>query len=262
MVGNSAPKASDSDADLRARLDRAEKSLREEGHQPLASELTLGLLHKLGNLMTGVYFNLEAAEEALAPQHPASEALRAVAETIQQAQALLRRAADLNLPPGHECSYFEIGPLIREHWDLMKIVLPKSTTCEFTSAAQPLYVQASSEEFCEALLQLALATRAASPEGRTHVSVHAAPAGELDLSGFEPTPPLIPDGVAVLYRDNAGTPPAPCDEFRFQAFQPERGGKMNRLYRTQELMQRQNGALAARPTADGVEFLLLLPGVT
>ena len=262
MASDTSPGSADPDSDIRARFALAEQYVREEGHHQISSELTLGLLHKLNNLMTGVYFNLETADEELDSQHPASATLRAVTESIQLAQELVRRTADLNLPPESEASYFEIGPLIEEHWDLVKIILPKSATCEFVPPEHPLYVQVSSEEFREALLQLALATRDATLTGHVHVKVQAASTVGLDLTGFQPVPPQMPAGVAVLYRDNAGAEPVALHPVQFRAFMPERGGKLNRLYRAQELIHRQHGSLSARSTADGMEFLILLPGVT
>lgn len=262
MGADSTPGSTGPEKDLQDRLERAERYVREEGYHQLASELTLGLLHKLNNLMTAVYFNLETAEEALDPQHPARAALRALTETIGEAQVLVRRTADLNLPPDSEASYHEIGMLVQDQWDLVKLILSKNAIAEFTPPTEQLHVRVSSEEFCEALLQLALTTRAAAPGARTHVSVEARSVDGLDLTGFQPQVPQIANGVAVLYRDDAGQSATPAEEFRFETFRPERGGQVNRLYRAQELIRRQGGALAARQIPQGVEYLILLPGVS
>lgn len=250
------------DSDVRASLRRAEQSIREDGHHVLAGELTLGLLHKLNNLMTGVYFNLEGAEAALDPAHPAAGMVREITRTIQQAQTLVRRTADLNLAPEAEASYFEIGELVQENWDLIKIILPKSTVAEFQGPAEPLYVKVSTEEFREAILQLASATRAAYRTGESHVYIEARPAEGLDLSGFSPPLPLAAGGVAVIYRDDVGEPADPGGMHLFQAFSEERGGVGSRLFRARELIRRQNGSLAARAVPGGMEFVIILPGVS
>ncbi len=262
MSSDSPPGTLHPDPELRERLERAELLLRSEGHHSLASELTLGLLHKLNNLMTGVYLNLESVEEVLDAAHPASSALRAVTDTIQKAQTLVRRTADVNLPPDGDKEYFEIGAIIQEHWELLELVLPKGATAEFTRPSTPLYVQVSSEEFREALLQLALHTRRAVVDGRARVSVSATSADELDLNVFGPSLLTIPAGVAVLYKDDSGAMPDLADGRCFQAYTAGCGGTMNQLFRAQELIQRQGGTLTARQVADGVEFLILLPAVT
>ena len=250
------------DADLRARLARAEQSIREDGHHALASELTLGLLHKLNNLMTGVYFNLEGAEAALDQAHPAAALVREITRSIQQAQTLVRRTADLNLAPEAEPSYFDISALIQESWDLVKIILPKSTVAELKVPAEPLYVKVSSEEFCEALLQLASVTRAAYRSGESHVSVEVQPIDGLDLSGFRPAPAAPEGGVAVLYRDDVLEGADPGNMSLFQAFNEEGGGVGCRLFRARELIRKQNGSLAARTVSGRKEFIIVLPGVS
>jgi hypothetical protein len=262
VVSNPTSKDPAADADLRARLARAEKTVRDDGHHVLASELTLGLLHKLNNLMTGVYFNLEGAEAALDPAHPAAGLVREVASAIQQAQALVRRTADLNLAPDPEASYFDLGALIQESWELMKLILPKSTVADFVGPDQPLYVKVSSEEFSEALLQLASATRAAYREGESHVAVEVRPLEALDLSGFHPPPVTMEGGVAVIYRDDAGEPAERGNTHLFQAFNDERGSIGSRLYRARELVRKQNGSLSVRTVQGGMEFVIALPGVS
>ena len=251
----------DGDPDLRARLARAEQLIRDDGYHVLASELTLGLLHKLNNLMTGVYFNLEGAEAALEPTHPASALLREISTSIHQAQTLVRRTADLNLAPEAEPSYFEIGALIQESWDLIKIILPKSTLAEFKGPAEPLYVKVSPEEFREAVLQLASATRGAFVSGASHVLIEARPVAGLDLSAF-PSLPSLEGGVAVLYRDDVGEPAHAGSSRMFQPFNDERGGVGSRFFRARELIRKQDGEIAARAIHGGMELVIVLPGVS
>lgn len=120
---------------------------------PLASELTLGLLHNANNAMTGLYFTIESCleETALTPEIRAH--LEEALHGLRAAQAVADRAAEIHLGL-RETSYHEAGDLLRRQLDLLKIILPKGTAIEQTPATELLHLRIDEAGFRRLLLGL------------------------------------------------------------------------------------------------------------
>jgi hypothetical protein len=120
---------------------------------PLASELTLGLLHNANNAMTGLYFTIESCLEETSLPAEIREHLEEALHGLRAAQAIADRAAEIHLGL-RETSYHEAGDLLRRQLDLLKIILPKGTAIEQMPATELLHLQIDEAGFRRILLSL------------------------------------------------------------------------------------------------------------
>ena len=136
------------------------------------SELTLGLLHRLSNVLTGIYFNIDVCQEAIPEDHPASEALAEVSQATQEIQQLLERLTDINLyRQEEEPTYHELGSLISQQIDLIRILLPKTTHVETRHASASLHISAIELDFRTVTLLITRLLRKILPHGNSKIIV-------------------------------------------------------------------------------------------
>jgi hypothetical protein len=143
--------------------------------QSLASDLTLGLLHQVNNVLTGIYFHVEECQEHAPSDEPAGAALEEIAEAVQNLHSLLARTIEVNLPRTEDdANYHDLEELVSSQLDLLRIVFPKTVSVDFQCASQPLHVHASEYEFRRILLSLAACLRDSMPaqNGQVAVELH------------------------------------------------------------------------------------------
>ena len=251
-------------AEIQEKLRSAETHLLARNRQKITAELTLGLLHRLNNIMTGIYFAADTCQSEVAPNHPARESVELLAESARDAQEVIDRTTDLNLSLPPENTYHDLNELLLRQTDLLKIILPK--TCNFTEATHnsPLYVQIAECEFRDLLLSLAMNSRAAAnPASRLKVSVQVLPANLLsDRNGAAKALPTGMPAAAVCFSDNGCGIPMEAFDHLFEAFSSTRPGAAGLgLFHAQQVAIKYGGTLeAVRQTPGaGAEFVLLLP---
>ena len=175
--------------------------------QDLTAELTLGLLHKINNLLTRIHFQVEDSQALLPPSHPVSAHIAGLSENIAGIQALLERTSQINLPTSEQdtCPIYDLEASLRQHLDLLKILLPQAQIRSVSEDALLIQPGLREGEFGLLLLQLACVLRSLSIPKRAAVS--------LDLlrgDQIQPPPadlPWPPQGV-VMIQIQSSEPPA------------------------------------------------------
>jgi signal transduction histidine kinase len=142
-------------------------------HESLNSNLTLGLLHQVNNVLTGIYFNIEECQAQVDPEDPLGATLEEIAESVTTLHRLLDRTVDVNLPLSVEddANYHDFEELVSRQLDLVRIVFPKTVSFAMRPSTEPLHVHASEQKFRRALLQLAAALREALPASNARVEL-------------------------------------------------------------------------------------------
>jgi signal transduction histidine kinase len=239
--------------------------LKAQGHLRLLPDLTLGLMHRLNNLMTSVSFTLEAAEEEIPPGSNAREYLAALGESLAEVQRIIRRTCEVNLSLGsEEMAYQNLNSVLRNDHDLFRFVLPKGADLTIETAPEQMVVRASTSALRSVLLPvLSNAGSAAGDECR--VVIRCLPADTVDLDSFVPgdidrTGPM----VAITISDHGcGLAPEKLESL-FQPFAAAAAGQAGLgLFSAATTARELGGTLAARKNCEtGAEFLLLLPRLT
>jgi signal transduction histidine kinase len=144
------------------------------------SELTLGLLHQVNNVLTGIYFNVEECQAQVDTQSPLGATLEEISDSVRNLHRLLDRTVEVNLPLTEEddASYHDLGELVSRQLDLIRILFLKTASIALLPPAEPVYVLANEQKFRRMLLQLVAALRDALPlpNARIVLELHARPA--------------------------------------------------------------------------------------
>jgi signal transduction histidine kinase len=245
--------------DLPARL------LRAEGASRLVPDLTLGLLHRLNNVMTSLYFTADGCEAEIEPGHPARELLKVLTASVQEAQHLVKRTADVNLSLGStEPGYQDLNSLVKADEELTRILLPKGAALKLNTSEAALVVKISISDFRFILFNLAANAKDAMGEVAT-VQISTSTARELDERAYSvPIRDSLKDGAAFALSDNGhGIPAAVLPQVGspFFSTRPDRVGLG--LYQATRLAERNGGQLLFRSSEGiGTEVVCILPRIS
>lgn len=243
----------------------AEHRLSSRAWKESISTLTTGLLHDFSNVMTGIFSLSELYHNTLPNRHPLRDGLGLIKENAGQAQRLLRKILDLNRETSGEKSYVNLGRIVREQVDLVKVILPRGT--QLTGPAEdgewPVYIDETA--FRQTLVNLAMNSRdALRGPGEIKISLRSVDPGEVPAPGSQPAlPPQCARAVELTFSDN-GTGIAGAhlerifDPF-FTTKDATRGSGLG-LYHARLFAESCGGAMAARSTLGrGTEIILVLP---
>jgi hypothetical protein len=143
----------------------------------LNAELTPGLIHEVNNILTGIYFNLEACREVFDAEHPVAEGLTEINQGVERIKEILGRSTQIHLNTSErETTYHDLGALVGRQMDLLRIVFPKTVRITLEVPDEPLHVHVSEYAFRTALLTLAARLRRLldSPKAEVPVVVQGA----------------------------------------------------------------------------------------
>jgi hypothetical protein len=142
-------------------------------HESLNSDLTLGLLHQVNNVLTGIYFNVEECQSQIDPEHPLGLTLEEISESVRNLHRLIDRTVEVNLPLSVEddANYHDLADLVSRQMDLIRIVFPKTVSIALLPPNEPLHVLVSEQKCRRVLLMLAAALRAALPVPNARIMV-------------------------------------------------------------------------------------------
>lgn len=229
------------------------------------STLTSGLLNDFGNVMTGIYSLSELYHNTLPAKHPLRDGLGLIKDNAAQAQRVVRKIIELNRETSGDKAYANLGKLVRDQMELLKVILPRGTQLigPASDGDWPVYVDEIS--FRQTLMNLAMNSRdALSGAGEIRVLLRRLAPGESSL--IDTVPPLSPvtqPMVEVVFSDNGhgispGHLPRVFDPF-FSTKDANRGAGLG-LYNARLFADSHQGQIAVRSTAGrGTEIVLLLP---
>ncbi len=243
----------------------AEHRLNSRAWKESLSTLTTGLLHDFSNVMTGIFSLSELYHNTLPNRHPLRDGLGLIKENAGQAQRLLRKILDLNRETAGEKTYVNLGRIVREQADLIKVILPRGT--QLTGPAEegdwPVFIDETA--FRQTLVNVAMNSRdALRGPGDIKLSLRLVEPGEVPAAGSQPPlPPQRTKAVELIFSDN-GTGIAPAHQERifdpfFTTKDASRGAGLG-LYHARLFAESCGGAIAARSTLGrGTEIVVLLP---
>ena len=243
----------------------AEHRLNSRAWKESLSTLTTGLLNDFSNVMTGIFSLSELYHNTLPNRHPLRDGLGLIKENAGQAQRLLRKILDLNRETSGEKTYVNLGRIVREQADLIKVVLPRGT--QLTGPAEegdwPVFIDETA--FRQSLVNLAMNSRdALRGPGDIKLSLRLIEPGEVPTSGSQPAlPPQRTRAVELIFSDNGtGIPPAHMERIFDPFFTTKdalRGAGLG-LYHARLFAESCGGAMAARSTLGrGTEIIIVLP---
>jgi signal transduction histidine kinase len=162
------PEATRSAGDSRADADLVLRRVSNE----LNAELTPGLIHEVNNVLTGIYFNLEALQESTGPDGDAAETLREIAGGVERIKEILARTTQIHLNVAErELSYHDLEALTASELDLLRVVFPKTAKICLVAPREAVNVRVAEFPFRVAMLTVASRIRDLFPSGKIEISV-------------------------------------------------------------------------------------------
>lgn len=138
----------------------------------LNAELTPGLIHEVNNVLTGIYFNLEACQETVGVDGGAAEAILEIGRGVERIKELLARTTQIHLNVAErETTYHDLEALVASELDLLRLVFPRTAKIQFLPPPAPIHVHVAEYPFRIALLSVAARLRPFLPTGRIEVPV-------------------------------------------------------------------------------------------
>jgi len=243
----------------------AEHRLTTHAWKESISSLTGGLLDEFSTAMTGIYSLSELYHKTLSAKHPLHNGLGLIKDNAAQAQRLLRKIIELNRDNSGEKAYTNLGKLVRDQLDLLKIILPRGTqlTGPLSEGDWPVLIDESS--FRQTLVNLATNARdALRGPGEIRIQLRRLVPGDEPFAGATPPLPKITQpSIELVFSDNgSGIVPAHLtrifDPF-FSTKESNRGSGLG-LYHAKLFAEAHGGLIAARSVGGrGTEIVLLLP---
>lgn len=165
----------------------------------LNSGITPGLIHEANNVLTGIYFNLEALQEWVEAGSDPAERLGEIAGGIERIKEILARTTQIHLNVAErELGYHDLEALVASQMDLLRVVFPKTAKISLQSPRRPVNVRVAEFPFRVALLAVASRIRDLFPNGRIEVPITVLATEELKAlgAGVEGAVSGIPVGVS------------------------------------------------------------------
>jgi two-component system C4-dicarboxylate transport sensor histidine kinase DctB len=217
--------------------------------QPYLSELTLSLLHKFNNVITGVVFLTEDGMNAAAAGEPMAERLEEIALTLRQSLDSIRQIERLNLNEEQDdTSYYALESIVEDELPLLRMLLPKGTQVHFPHGREPTCFYGSRRSVEEILLHLVGNAGEALAEKSSAIWLSI---GKDD------------DHSTLTLRDHGPGFSEPMREQLFEPFATTKAAQGHAglgLFRARELARQMRGELTAGNHPEGgAELTLTLP---
>ncbi|MEM9026479.1 MAG: HAMP domain-containing sensor histidine kinase, partial [Verrucomicrobiota bacterium] len=121
--------------------------------------ITSGLVHDFSNSMAGIFSLSELYHSELTPNHPRKAGMGQIKDHAMRAQGLVRRIVDMNRDITSEINYHNLEVLIRDHQDIIQIILPRSAKLDFKFPDEELLVYLDEVAFRQTLIHFVTNTR-------------------------------------------------------------------------------------------------------
>jgi hypothetical protein len=225
----------------------------------LNAELTPGLIHEVNNVLTGIYFNIEALQESLAPGEGTAETLREIGQGVERIKEILARNTQIHLNVAErELSYHDLEALVASELDLLRVLFPKTAKITFLAPRTVVTVRVAEYPFRVALLTVASRIRDLFPTGKIEIPIAILATEELQALLFSgATPSDLAESVAIALR--LPCPVESAEEIDDYLVASTAGDLT--MQNAQSLLAEIGGRLLFHPAKDGAgcEVLLTLP---
>ncbi len=229
------------------------------------SALTSGLLEEFSNAMTGIYSLSELYHNTLSAKHPLRDGLGLIKANAAQAQRLLRKIIELNHDASGDKAYANLGKLVRDQIDLLKIILPRGTQVAGPLSDGDWPVLIDDTAFRQTLVNFALNSRdALRGPGEIRIQLRRLDPGDEPLAGTTPPlPPAAQSTIELIFTDNgAGIASAHLPHIFDPFFTTKESNRCSGLglYHARLFAEAHGGLIATRSTLGrNTEMILLLP---
>ncbi len=127
--------------------------------------LTVGVAHDLNSLLTVILTCCGALEEAISPQDGVRDNIREVEQTCHRAAALTRQLLAFGRPVESRMSNFDLNEVLLDVEGMLRRLLPGNIDLRVRLCPEPAPVTADRLQIQQVLLNLALNSRDAMPDG-------------------------------------------------------------------------------------------------
>ncbi len=122
--------------------------------RPALSEITVGLLHKFNNAVTGVAFLAENCVQILGEGHPVRRELAEIGTVLQKAQRFVDLIVELHLAEPTEAGYFALDTLLDQQMDMVRALITKGTSVQYVPPPSDMLVHVPERLFRQVLVHL------------------------------------------------------------------------------------------------------------
>lgn len=166
----------------------------------LNAELTPGLIHDVNNVLTGIYFNLEACQNLVLGEEGLAEALQEINRGVERIKEVLSRATQIHLNVAErETTYHDLGALVESELDLLRVVFPRTAKIQFQPPESEIHVRLAEFPFRVALLTIASRLRPFVPTGRIEIPFSVLTTSSLRETASKLGKEVPPNSVAVSF---------------------------------------------------------------
>lgn len=243
----------------------AEKRLQQASWKESLAEVSGSLSHDFNNILTGICSLANLVYESTPSDAPQADYLKLIRDSSQQAQGLIQRIVSLNREESGQVLLHNLGEIVKNQQELIRIILPKDTNFTLSVPDEELAVRLDAVAIRRILLNFATNARdAIGRRGSVSLSLR-----KVDLANYDRKDLLSGccgnSGEAaelVFHDDGCGIDPAILHRIfgpYFSTKDSTRGSGLGLYSVTQ--FARKNGfdfGVRSKPGV-GTEMILLIP---
>ncbi|MCW6508474.1 hybrid sensor histidine kinase/response regulator [Lichenifustis flavocetrariae] len=163
----------------------AEEALRQSQKMEAVGQLTGGIAHDFNNLLMAISGNLQLAKRRTDDGHPARRYLDNASLAVDTGAKLTSQLLAFSRTQKLDISRVELDPVLRHARDLVSTALGPNIDVQLRLDAEGLWTMTDADQLRLAILNLALNSRDAMPEGGSLVLASGSGRGRLKPDGPE-----------------------------------------------------------------------------
>ena len=242
----------------------AEQRMSPASWQRTLASLTPGVAHDLNNHFASILALSDNFVRKTAPDHPFSEGLRIIRDSVQQAAKLLQRLVSLHLGRTGDRRYHNLDELLTESVDLLRHTISRRVGfhCDFAPGRFPVYLDAM--EFKKAFISIVKNGVDAIPNpGSGSIRFSSRLSAQPPQDALDPLPLHAPGYLGISITDTGSGVSASHRSRLFQPWystkSPNEGAGLA-LNAVRRFANQSGGSVAYQPGAEtGASFTLWLP---
>ncbi len=242
--------------------DRSKAELLQANRLETLGRLTVGVAHDLNSLLTVILTCCDALTKRLPAEDEVQDSLKGVEEACRRAAGLTRQLLTFGRPVESRKSSFDLNELLADAEGMLRRLLPRDIELSVRLASEPVFVAADRVQIQQLLLNLALNSRDAMPEGG-RLSIELQPLPDADPADQGRTGAEPARFFQLTVRDTGTGIPTDIQEKIFEPFVTTKsatGGNGVGLSTVAEIVKRHGGSIGVESEpGEGTTFAVRLP---